>query len=70
MNEIEIEMEIELPDNFIELNINEQLLVKEYLNSLNDIQKQTYLIAKEHLGTSFHLLKSNGYIQWLKLKEK
>jgi hypothetical protein len=40
--------------------------VLQYLSQLNDLQKKAYLIAKEHLGSSFHLLKSNGYLEWQK----
>jgi hypothetical protein len=29
-------------------------------------ETQAYLIAKGHLGTSFTLEKSNGYLSWLK----
>lgn len=39
---------------------------KEYLASLNPKEKKAYEIAKQHLGTSFHLIKSNGFIQWKK----
>ena len=35
-----------------------------YLSQLDDIEWKAYLIAKRHLKTSFHLLKSNGYIEW------
>jgi len=44
--------------------------VLQYLSQLNNLQKKAYLIAKEHLGSSFHLLKSNGYLEWQKEREK
>lgn len=34
---------------------------EEYYESLNDMEKLVFNIAKEHLGTSFHVKKSNGY---------
>jgi hypothetical protein len=40
--------------------------VNEYLSSLNDMQKKAYLIAKEHLGSSFNVNRSNGYHEWNK----
>jgi len=58
-------MDIELPSNYSQYTLEEQALVLEYLNQLNNIQKQAYKIAKEHLGSSFHIVKSNGYIEWL-----
>jgi hypothetical protein len=42
----------------------------DYLSQLTEIQKQAYLIAKDHLGSSFNIIKSNGYIQWKKNKSK
>lgn len=63
-------MEIELPSNYSQYSLEEQTLVLEYLNQLNNIQKQAYKIAKEHLGSSFHIVKSNGYTEWLNKKNK
>jgi hypothetical protein len=40
--------------------------VDHYMKQLNEIEKKAYLIAQEHLGTSFNILKSNGYIEWSK----
>ena len=39
-------------------------LVLQYLQQMNEKEKKAYLIAKEHLGTSFHIVKSIGYIEW------
>jgi hypothetical protein len=63
-------MDIEIPSNYSQYTLEEQALVLEYLNQLNNIQKQAYKIAKEHLGSSFHIVKSNGYIEWLNKKNK
>ena len=35
-----------------------------YLESLNKKEIQAYNIAKNHLGSSFELSKSIGFIQW------
>jgi len=37
-----------------------------YLESLNEKEMKSYLIAKEHLGTSFQLEKSVGFLKWEK----
>jgi hypothetical protein len=37
-----------------------------YLQTLNEKEYKAYLIAKSHLGTSFQLEKSNGYLEWRK----
>ena len=36
----------------------------EYLNGLDEINKQAYNIAYEHLGTSFNIARSNGFKLW------
>jgi hypothetical protein len=38
----------------------------EYLKQMNEREKQAYSIAYSHLGTSFHIEKSNGYKEWKK----
>lgn len=37
-----------------------------YVNSLSDKEKKSYLIAINHLGMSFQLEKSVGFISWYK----
>ena len=39
-----------------------------YIHQLNDKQKKAMAIAQQHLQTSFHLPKSNGYLEWKKKK--
>ena len=42
-----------------------------YLESLNKKEIQAYNIAKNHLGSSFELRKSIGFIQWkIKISQK
>ena len=36
----------------------------EYLKTLSEREYKGYMIAKEHLGSSFDLEKSIGYIEW------
>jgi len=36
-------------------------LVTEYLNQMDDLHKKAMLIAKEHLGMSFNIVKSVGF---------
>lgn len=59
-------IKLELPTNFekYEEPIKKSLI--EYLNQLDIIEQKAYSIAKSHLGSSFNLLKSNGYIHWKK----
>ena len=39
---------------------------KEYIASMSDKERIAYLIAKEHLGTSFDIQKSIGYQTFIK----
>lgn len=38
--------------------------IESYLNSLDALEKKTLDIAKSHLGTSFNIRKSIGFINW------
>jgi len=58
--------ELKMPDNFESYDIKLQANIIEYLSQLNPIEKKAYKIAKEHLGSSFNIVKSNGYCDWLK----
>ncbi len=48
------------------MDTNMEQLLTQYIQSLNEKEQKAYLIAKSHLGTSFNLQKSNGFIQWAK----
>ena len=37
-----------------------------YLEQLSPQERKAYDIAKSHLGTSFNILRSNGYKSWIK----
>jgi len=41
---------------------------EQYINSLNEKERKAYEIAKSHLGSTFHLMKSNGFSEWKKSK--
>jgi hypothetical protein len=42
-----------------------QSIIK-YIEQLSDKERVAYSIAKEHLGTSFDVAKSIGYLTWKK----
>ena len=50
------------------LSEEDQALIFIYLNNLTETEKICYKIAYQHLGSSFDILRSNGYIDWLKKK--
>lgn len=41
-------------------------LSEAYLNSLTEMERIAYDIAKSHLGSLFTLEKSNHYLEWYK----
>ena len=45
-------------------------LLEQYLDQLTEKERQAYEIAKSHLGTSFQLEKSVGFLQWKKKQSK
>lgn len=45
------------------------LLMEEYLKTLNEKEMKSYKIAKEHLGMSFQLEKSVGFLKWKSKQE-
>jgi hypothetical protein len=61
--------ELPLPNNFVNYDIDLQSSVIEYITQLSNIEKKAYKIAQIHLGSSFNVVKSNGYNSWLKSKK-
>ena len=51
-------------------NQNLQQLVAEYMDQLSDIERKACAIAKDHLGSSFNIVKSNGFNDWINEKKK
>jgi Skp family chaperone for outer membrane proteins len=49
---------------------NLQQLVTEYMDQLSDIERKACAIAKDHLGSSFNIVKSNGFNDWSKERAK
>ena len=60
----------ELPPQFSTYPKETQENIQQYISQFTPIQKKAYLIAKEHLGSSFNVVKSNGYMDWIKNKNK
>ena len=58
-----------IPESMFNLEINEQINIYSYLTQLTEIQKKTYILAYNHLGTSFNIFRSNGYKEWIDKKK-
>ena len=53
-------------NTILEKQQQEQMHLEKYLLSLNEKELKAYHIAREHLGMSFSLEKSIGYLNWKK----
>jgi len=42
--------------------------VSDYISQMSPFELSAYRIAKSHLGTSFNLRKSNGFLKWISKK--
>ena len=43
--------------------------IYQYLSEMTDNERTAYEIALNHLGTSFNVYRSNGFIEWKKNKK-
>tara|TARA_B110000261_G_C13017679_1_gene330770 strand:- start:349 stop:525 length:177 start_codon:yes stop_codon:yes gene_type:complete len=43
---------------------NTEELIKLYVSQLVSQEKEAYTIAVDHLGSSFDIVKSNGFLKW------
>lgn len=57
-------LNIPIHENIYTRNSDEQKQIYNYLTQLNEHQKKAYIIAYEHLGSSFNVCKSNGFKSW------
>ena len=62
------EMGIPVPPLFDKYDEETKTSIYEYLSKLDIHNKNIYKIAHDHLETSFNIVKSNGYLKWLKNK--
>lgn len=46
----------------------QQELVEQYISQMTPLERQAYEIAKSHLGTSFSIVRSNGFKEWIKTR--
>ena len=59
-------LHVPVPENVTVYSPEIQQSIFQYLSQMDDVNRKAYLIAKEHLGTSFHILRSTGYNEWVK----
>jgi hypothetical protein len=54
----------------MEKTTNPKKLTELYIESLSEKEMKAYIIAKSHLGSSFSLEKSVGFLKWKKKQEE
>ena len=52
-------------DDMKDMNMDD-MNIKKYIASLNEMEMKALKIAEEHLETSFNIVKSIGYQKWIK----
>jgi len=57
-------LDVSVPDSVFLYSLDVQQDIFNYILQMEDENKKAYLIAKAHLGSSFNILKSNGYKEW------
>lgn len=67
---LETELGVELPNNFENYDESIKNDIINYLKQLDKIERQAYTIGKQHLGSSFNIVKSNGFAEWKKNQNK
>ena len=72
MTEQEVNFEIlnlPIPGVVMTYSKEKQQQIFNYLQEMDDHNRKGYLIAQNHLGTSFNIYKSNGFKEWFKNKK-
>ena len=63
-------MNITTPKNILNVEINLKKEIIDYFSQFERKDKIAFKVAYEHLGTSFHILRSNGFKEWKKKQKK
>ena len=61
-------LNIKIPEIIKKYPIEQQREIFEYLNEMDEHNRNAYNIAYSHLGTSFNIARSNGFKGWLEHK--
>ena len=61
-------LKITVPENVKNYSLEKQREIFDYLSKLDEHHIIAYNIAFDHLGSSFDILRSNGFKEWFKSK--
>jgi hypothetical protein len=58
------DLKLNVPETVKSYSAEKQREIYDYLSELDDHSKKAYEIAANHLGSSFHITRSNGFKEW------
>lgn len=62
------QLNIKIPEYILSYSKERQQEIFGYLQNMDEIDKKAYLIALDHLGSSFNIYRSNGFQEWKRSK--
>jgi len=62
-------LNIPLPEIVKTYSIEKQKEILEYFRDMDENDRKAYQIAFDHLGTSYHICRSNGFKEWKQTKK-
>lgn len=62
-------LKIPVPEQIKIYPFEKQREIYEYLQNMDESDKKAYLIAMNHLGSSFNIYRSNGFKEWKQSKK-
>jgi hypothetical protein len=62
-------LNLTIPPSTMLYSIDQQKEMLQYLSEMNENERIAYEIAVNHLESSFNIYRSNGFIEWKKLKQ-
>jgi hypothetical protein len=62
------EIGMDIPDIVFSYGEDVKENVLQYLKNLGEKERIAYKIAYSHLGTSFNIIRSTGYVEWINEK--
>jgi hypothetical protein len=62
-------LNVKISDNVKAYSPEKQQEIFQYLSEMDEINRQAYNIAFYHLGSSFDVLRSNGFKEWKNSKK-
>jgi hypothetical protein len=66
-NSVDFEiLNLPIPSTIKSYSKEKQTDIFNYLQQMDAHNRKAYIIAQDHLGTSFNIYKSNGYKEWFK----